>query len=265
MNNISRTLFLPLAFKALDAQQPHSILNDQVALDLKIRLSEEFDFEDHTLKQASYSMAGTIARAKFFDDLAQQFIQNNPKPVIINMGAGLDSRSLRIWDKKALFFDIDLPEVIALRREYIEDKSQLIATDIFQLDYLNTIINSHPDSQFCFIFEGVLMYFDKDHITTLLKAIINTCQGEIIGDFCLGDFWQKNQKKHDLAKNIQANFKNGFQNIEEILQLNPRLQLKNMKFYHDKDFAQYFHWRRYLMMCMPKKMKQGMILLELKF
>lgn len=265
MNNISNTLFLPLAFKARDAEKPNPILNDQVALDLKIRLSEEFDFEDHVLKKASYSMAGTIARAKFFDDLARQFIADNLEPVIVNMGAGLDSRTLRIWDDKAIFFDVDLPEVIELRRQYIEDKSTLIAADIFKLDYLEQIFNSRPNGQFCFIFEGILMYFGKEEVSTLLKAIIIGCHGEIMGDFCFGDFWENNQKKHDLAKNIQASFKEGFKDVDDLLALDSRLQLKQMKFYYDKDFENCFGWRRYLMMCMPKKMKQGMVLLELRF
>ncbi|MDP8170603.1 class I SAM-dependent methyltransferase [Pasteurella skyensis] len=256
---ISDTLFLPLYFRALDAKKSQSILNDPIALEL----SQQFEFDTDTLDNAHFSRAGTIARAKFFDDFARDFIRNNPNPVIVNMAAGLDSKTLRIWDEKAAFFDIDLPDVIELRKKYIQDKSTLIAADAFKFDYFEPLLK-YENAQFCFIFEGFFMYFDKKEIKPLIENITQHFNGLLLGDFAFGNTMQKTQKRHDAAKNIAAKFKVGFDDIDEILQINPKLHLKQQKYFYEKEFAHLFGWRRYLMMLIPK-MGKAMSLLALEF
>ncbi len=259
-NVISKTLLMPLYFRALDAQKEESILNDTKALEL----IKNFEFDTQTLDKAKFSQAGTIARAKFLDDKVKEFIKNNPNPVIVNMATGLDTRTLRIYDEKAKFFDIDLPEVIELRKKYIEDKSVVIGANAFEKDYIEELLN-YKDAQFCFIFEGFFMYFDKKQIQTLLSNIIDNFQGTILGDFNFGDFWAKNKIKHDALKNHEAQFKTSFENIDDLLNTNKKLKLKDKKFYYDKDFSKMLGWRRYLMLILPKNMKNAMRLLELEF
>ncbi len=259
-NVISKTLLLPLYFRAMDAKNPNAFLNDKEALEL----IKNFEFDTKTLKKAKFSQAGTLARAKFFDDKAREFIKNNPNPIIINMATGLDTRTLRIYDKKAIFFDIDLPEVIALRKKYIKDKSIVLSANAFETDFIEKLSHYH-NAQFCFIFEGFFMYFDREQIESLLTNIINNFQGTILGDFNFGEFWEKNQNKHDTMKNSEARFKTSFKDSQDLLSISPRLRLKESKCYYDKTFSKMLGWRRYLMMIMPKKMKDAMQLLELTF
>ncbi|PIF03587.1 MAG: polyketide synthase, partial [Arcobacter sp.] len=127
-NVISKTLLLPLYFRATDAKNKESILNDKISLEIV----KDFEFDEELMKKAKFSQAGTIIRAKFFDDCAKNFIKNNPNPVIVNMATGLDTRTLRIYDEKAKFFDVDLPEVIELRKKYIKDKSIVLSANVFE-------------------------------------------------------------------------------------------------------------------------------------
>ncbi|PID47662.1 MAG: hypothetical protein CR967_03290 [Proteobacteria bacterium] len=259
-NIISKTLLLPLYFRALDARSENPILNDKVALDLV----KNFEFDEKLMKKAKFSQAGTIARAKFLDDIARNFIKNNQNPVIVNMATGLDTRTLRVYDKGAKFYDLDLPEVIKIRKKYIKDKSVVLDANAFE-DKFNEELLKNQDASFCFIYEGFFMYFDKLQITNLLRNLTQNFSGVIAGDFNFGSFWEKNKSKHDTIKSNEASFKTSFQNLDELLQVSPKLKLKQEKFYYDKDFAQMLGWRRYLMMAMPKKMKDAMRLLELEF
>ncbi len=258
-NVISKTLLVPLYFRALDAQKEESVLNDTKALEL----IKNFEFDTKTLDKAKFSQVGTMARAKFFDDRAREFIKNNPNPIIVNMATGLDTRTFRIYDEKVKFFDIDLPEVIEIRKRYIKDKSTVLCADAFEKDYIEELLK-YKDAQFCFIFEGFFCYFEKEKIEIILNNIANNFHGSILGDFNFGDFWEKNQEKHDAMKNNPAKFKTSFQTLEELLNTNKKIKVKESKFFYDKDFSKILGWRRYLMLILPKKMKMSR-LLELEF
>ncbi|PSM52280.1 SAM-dependent methyltransferase [Campylobacter blaseri] len=258
---VSKTLLIPLYCRALEAKSKKPILNDEFA----IKILENFNEDE--LKYLNYSYftrGGVIARAYFFDKLARDFIEKNDSPVIVNMAAGLDSRSLRIWSKKAKFFDIDLPEVIEIRKKYIEDKSTLIATDIFDFNYIEQL-RKFKNHQFCFIFEGFLMYFDKERLQMLFKTINENFSGTIMGDFVFGDYWAKNQNKHDAMKNNKAKFALGYNSLEEFLQFNSSFKIKYKKYYHSKEFLKFMGYRGLLMKFMPKKIRNSFMLLAFDF
>lgn len=259
-NVISKTLLIPLYFRALDAKKEDSVLNDTMALEIV----KNFEFNKKTLDKAKFSQVGTLCRAKYFDDRAREFIKNNPNPVIVNMATGLNTRTLRIYDKKAKFFDIDLPKVITLRKRYIEDKSTVISANVFESTYVDELLKCE-NAQFCFIFEGFFMYFNKEQIQIILKNIINNFSGLILGDFNFGDYWEKNKSKHDSLKDSKASFKTSFENLEDLLKMNGKLKLKSQKFYHDKEFSSIMGFKRYIMKLAPKRMTDSMRLLELEF
>ncbi len=259
-NIISKTLLLPLYFRAMDAKKEDSVLNDKWALEL----IKNFQYDDKKMQKAKFSAAGTIARAKFLDDGVREFIRKHPKPVVVNFACGLDARSLRVWDEKAVFYDIDLPEVVNLRKQYIQDKSILCAYDAFG-DEFNKELLKHQDAQFCFVYEGFLMYFDKLMLTGLIKNLTSHFTGEIMGDFNFGNYWELNQKKHDIMDKNEASFKTSFENVQELLSLSPKLKLEEERMYHDKSFAHILGWRRHLMRLAPKKMTEAMRMLRLSF
>ncbi len=259
-NVISKTMILPLYFRAMDAKKQNSILKDTTALEL----IKYFEFDEKLMSKAKFSQAGTIIRAKFLDDVAREFIKENANPVIVNFACGLDTRSLRVYDKKAKFYDIDLEDVIEFRKEHIKDKSTLLSANAFENEF-NEELLKNENASFCFIYEGFFMYFDKAQLTSLISNLTQNFSGVIAGDFNFGDYWEKNKSKHDALKKNEASFKTSFEDVDELLSLSPKLKLKQEKFYYDKDFPNLLGFRRFLMMMMPKKMKNAMRLLELEF
>ncbi len=264
-NVISKTLFIPLVFRAVDAKSKNSVLNDKTALELveNKEFTKNFDIDVKSLKKASFSQAGTMVRANYFDKKAKEFIKNNPRPVVVNMATGLDTRTLRIYDKKAKFYDIDLSEVVDIRKKYIKDKSTVLSADVFGKDYISELLKNE-NSQFCFIYEGFFPYFGKKEIEIAINNVVNSFQGSLLGDFNFGDFWEKNQNKHDAMKTNSAKFKTSFQTLQELLSVNKKLKLKDSKFFYDKDFGDIWGWRRYVLMLLPKRARLSR-LLELGF
>ena len=104
MNEVNRTLFIPLYGKAQVSRQ-HIILNDPVAE--KIWDAESFPIRGKSgSKWLAYNMA---MRARVFDDWAEAMLKQDDAALVLHIGCGLDSRCMRIKQPYKLWIDCDLP------------------------------------------------------------------------------------------------------------------------------------------------------------
>jgi O-methyltransferase involved in polyketide biosynthesis len=51
---------------------------------------------------------------------AREFMARHPNAVVAHLGCGLDTRFERVDDGRVTWYDLDLPEVMDLRRRLIE-------------------------------------------------------------------------------------------------------------------------------------------------
>ena len=65
-------------------------------------------------------MIASVARYYNLDEMAQNFIDVNDECNIVNLGVGLETSYYRINPKNALFWEVDLPEVIELRENILK-------------------------------------------------------------------------------------------------------------------------------------------------
>ena len=56
-------------------------------------------------------------RSRKYDDYARAFLAQHHAGVIVNIGCGLDMRFFRIDNGEMQFYDLDLPNVIELKRQ----------------------------------------------------------------------------------------------------------------------------------------------------
>ena len=137
---VAETLLIPLYYRAKESRRKNPILNDKVAEGLVDSL--EYDYS--RFDGAKLSEVGCVVRGWFFDRAVRRFIGKHADAVVVNVGCGLDTRFQRIGDGKAVFYDMDLPEVIALRRELIPEQpgnpyiaASLLDAVRFLTDYLS--------------------------------------------------------------------------------------------------------------------------------
>ncbi|MGD0753078.1 MAG: class I SAM-dependent methyltransferase [Anaerolineales bacterium] len=60
-------------------------------------------------------------RVNAFDNAANRFIADNPNCTVINLACGFDTRFWRIANENCRYVEIDLPEVVVLKREILKD------------------------------------------------------------------------------------------------------------------------------------------------
>ncbi len=87
-----------------------------------------------------------------------EFLKSSPDGVVVNIGCGLDSRFSRIDNGRVRFYDLDLPDVIGIKRRFFEetDRYHLIPSSVLDYDWIAPLLQA-CDVPFLFVAEGVFM------------------------------------------------------------------------------------------------------------
>ena len=113
------TLLITLFAKAGDSHLPGSLLSDRFAAEAIRRI----DYDFAKLKVTRDMMVGLAMRARMLDEWVRAFIAANPGASVLHLGCGLDTRVFRIAPPPSIrWFDVDFPEVIALRRRLYPER-----------------------------------------------------------------------------------------------------------------------------------------------
>ncbi|PZD72613.1 hypothetical protein C1752_03449 [Acaryochloris thomasi RCC1774] len=113
---VPETLLITLYARAAESQKSDAILQDEKAIEIAQRL----DYDFAKFEPGWSSQLGCVIRAWHIDMLVQTFIDTHPEAIIVNLGAGLCTRYLRLETAQVRWYDIDFPEVIELRRQLFE-------------------------------------------------------------------------------------------------------------------------------------------------
>jgi len=163
MKNESLTMYIPLLGKARMSRD--GIFPDEMAERIVASVDYNFQKVDGSRKLAVYM----AMRAAQYDRLARDFSSEHPDGVILQLGCGLDSRCLRV--KTPLpWYDLDLPEVIALRRTYFAPSEgyRMLAAPAVPTDWLEEIPHTGPALVMA---EGLSMYLSESDMRTLIAAL----------------------------------------------------------------------------------------------
>ena len=148
---------------------------------------------------AKLSEVGCVVRGWYFDCAVRRFIKTHSHPVVVNVGCGLDTRFQRIGSQKAVFYDLDLPEVIALRRELIPEQPDnvYIEASLLETDWMDDFLH---------------------HVASRFGG------GELWFDVC-GTIMSRHGVKPDSLRKHEAQIRSGISNGYVVEQWEPSLKL----------------------------------------
>ncbi len=112
LQTVSETLYVPLLGRMYASEHYPEILYDTAALSLSDRLPERIITMSG---QNEYTYLASAVRSKNIDYDLTIFLNENPDGVIVNVGCGLETLYQRNDNGHALWFELDLPEVLELR------------------------------------------------------------------------------------------------------------------------------------------------------
>ncbi len=205
-NSIAETLFITLYMKYKEYQRKDAIIRDIDAYEL----TRKIDYDFSKFKNATKSQTGVVLRARYFDNAVKEFIKAKDNPVVVLLGCGLDTRFQRLRDvsEKAVFYELDVPEVIEFREKLIPacGNDIYIPLSVFDFTWINDIKNKHSDGDYIVVAEGVLMYFEENRIKDLFVNMANKLsQCEFFFDV-ISKWLSRNSHIHDTVKYTNASF-----------------------------------------------------------
>ena len=137
------SLWLTLCCRALDNRSPHPILGDAMADEIVRTLHYDYG----QLHIDTNLIVNVALRAKKLDEVASGFLARHPDAVGLDLGAGLDTRMIRLAPPPTLdWYDIDFPAVIAAREGLIPDhpNAHVIGADVTEGDWLDAVPTDRP-------------------------------------------------------------------------------------------------------------------------
>lgn len=176
LNEVSETAFLTLQCHALDAQSPKPYLNDTSAVHTMDILNTYFSESKRSLhknllknKVKSSLIAHTSLRAKKYDQYIRSFLDQFPEATVVNIGCGLDNRFERVDNGKISFYDLDLPDIINIKRQIFPEKNRYtqISQSVFDFNWIDKIKNDHV----ILVAEGVFMYCKESDVKALFLKL----------------------------------------------------------------------------------------------
>ena len=234
---VAETLLIPLYMRAKESRRENPILRDEMAEELVE--SMECDFSG--LDEAKLSEVGCVVRGWFFDKAVRRFTAAHVHPVVVNVGCGLDTRCQRIGDDgKTVFYELDLPEVIELRRKLIPEQmnDRYISASLLGTDWMDELRTRHPEGDFIFIIEGVLMYFYEKQVKAVIQNIAGRFGGgELWFDVC-GTMMSRHGVKPDSLRKHAAQIRSGITDGHIVEKWEPRMilleQANYMKYFRSR-------------------------------
>lgn len=177
MKNESKTLYIPLYGKALVSKKG-IILSDKKAEEIWEKEGFSLGGKSRS-KWLAYFMG---MRAAVIDKWLSEKLSESPKSTVFHIGCGLDSRIERVNAPFEKWYDIDLPDVMEVRRLYFSEseKYKMLGASAAESAWLSEI----PESgKAIVVLEGISMYLSEKAIKNLFDAVSEKFpEAEIIMD-----------------------------------------------------------------------------------
>lgn len=219
LENVSETLLVPLFFKAKETLEK-GIIQDDAAVEIIKRLEYNFD----KMETDKHTQLLITIRTAILDRIVNEYIRSEPNPVIINLGAGLDTRHLRL--KEAKWYQLDLKKPMELRQIFF-NKEICIIRSILDFSWMDEV-KEHENV--LIIIEGVLMYLDEEQVKSIFQAVGKSFRNsQIVFDTIPKSFIKL--KEHKSINMQSAPFKWGNSRVSEIEKWNFGLKkLQNYRY-----------------------------------
>ena len=197
--DVQETALVTLAIRASETARSNPRIRDEKAREIIDALGVDVSKYDPFL-----SHEGVVARTIMFADALRALIEQEPDAVCVNLGCGFDDKFPQVDNGRITWFDVDLPDQIAVRRKVYSDRERC------------TMLEG---------VEGVLEYFTKEQTETCLHMLCDSFEhGWLVAEMN-SPMLAKHSDKHDAIKHTNATFGWGTKSGAEFIVLEPRLTL----------------------------------------
>lgn len=175
IQGVPETMLQTLFARAAYSRQRNARFRDPKAEEIVSRMDYNFS---RAGKDAMMS-TGVIARTLLLDRMVGDFIRRNPNCTVVNLACGMDTRFYRLqqdaqaaqYMKNIAWYNLDLPESIAVRRRFFEENGPVFQIAKSAMDGTWASQVAQPKGTVLVVIEGLAMYLSVQDVRQILLII----------------------------------------------------------------------------------------------
>ena len=127
LSGVEDTLYIPLVARIYVSEKFLKFFYDEKALSLKPHIPKNLIEKNAN----EYFHVASVCRQDVIDKMIIKFLEENEQSNVVFLGAGLETSYNRINNKTAKFYQVDLPDVIDIRKRLLgnANNEKLISGD----------------------------------------------------------------------------------------------------------------------------------------
>jgi O-methyltransferase involved in polyketide biosynthesis len=187
LSGVAETLLIPLYNRAMESQRPDAIMKDEKAVALVTQMGYDFA-QVRKVRMSEGNKVARIILTREMDRYVLDFLSRHSQAVVVHIGCGLDSRFERVDNGRVEWYDLDLPDVIELRRKFIGDEGKryhLLGCSVLENAWLEAV-KVHSQRPILFLAENVFVYFEDAQV----KSLVLTLRDQFPGAELVFDGWK---------------------------------------------------------------------------
>ena len=167
-NTVQETLVIPLYGKKRCSEQYPQFFRDESAIALVEKIDYDWSrYQDNVMTR--FGMVETGMRVKDLAWEIKDYVKSHPRALVVNLGCGLDDMFPRVDNGQIRCYNLDLPDVIAIRNELMPPREREInlAVDLNDPQWVEQL-DFKPEDGAVFFASGVFYYFEIPKMHALL-------------------------------------------------------------------------------------------------
>jgi O-methyltransferase involved in polyketide biosynthesis len=144
---------------------------------------ERLDYDWRRIRLSRGDLVQCVVRLREFDRFVRDFLVRHPAGTVVHLGCGLDARFQRVDNGQVRWVDVDLPDVIAVRRKLLPESERdlYVAGSITETGWLDAVVLD--GSAVLFVAEAVLPYLEAAQVKELFLRVQERFPGaELVTD-----------------------------------------------------------------------------------
>ena len=175
IRHVSDTALWVAMYRAFESERPDALFHDPYARKMAGERGEAIVKSMPRARSMGWPM---VVRTQVMDEIVLRSCGSGLRTVL-NLAAGLDARAFRLdLPESLLWIDVDLPDMIAYRREHLGDakprcRHEHVASDLANPESLDEVLDRARDWEppVLVVTEGLLVYLTSDQVAALATRL----------------------------------------------------------------------------------------------
>lgn len=211
LSGVPETLLISLNARCYESIHPRGLIKDTKS----IEITEKLGYDFRKSKSVMLTNIGTAMRTIVLNRYTEDFLRRFPDGTVVNIACGLDTRFHRLDNGRVRWFDLDFPEVIAIRRRFFTENERYTFIEKSVLDFSWT--EQIPKNKPVFLTaEGLSCYLTEEENRSILVAIAKAFPKAEIAIEAIAPFMVKKSQHHPSLQGYNARFKWGINSGKEL-------------------------------------------------